>query len=172
MLFRSDLAPTLTLEKQVIGGDAQDTDWTLEFTGPDNGSGAEGDAAITNASVSAGQYTLSESGGPAGYEEAGWSCSGMVESVLAGNVLTLAPGEDVTCEVTNVIGTAFLTLAKDVTNDDGGDALDTDWTLAFDGLVDDGSGVEGDAAITDAEVTVGPYTLSESNGPAGYQPDG
>ena len=39
----------LTLEKTVVGGTATDTDWTLEYNGSTSGSGAEGDAAITNA---------------------------------------------------------------------------------------------------------------------------
>jgi uncharacterized repeat protein (TIGR01451 family) len=62
--------------------------------------------------------------------------------------------------------TATLTLEKSVINDDGGTAVDTDWTLTATGLSVI-SGAEGDSAITGAVVDPDTYTLSES-GPAGY----
>jgi uncharacterized repeat protein (TIGR01451 family) len=64
--------------------------------------------------------------------------------------------------------TALLTLVKTVTNDDGGTALPTAWTLNADGTTTDISGATGSAAVTNAVVTPGVYTLSETNGPAGY----
>lgn len=67
---------------------------------------------------------------------------------------------------------ASLTLLKDVTNDDGGTAVDTDWTL--EAIATDGtttvSGKEGDTAITfttTPTINTGTYTLSES-GPEAY----
>ena len=61
---------------------------------------------------------------------------------------------------------ATLTLLKEVNNEGGGTAVDTDWTLAADGpvYVD---GIEGDFLITMIKVPVGVYELSES-GPGGY----
>ena len=62
--------PRLTLVKTVTndnGGTALPTAWTLTGTGPTTITGATGSAAVTNASVNAGTYTLSESTGPAGY---------------------------------------------------------------------------------------------------------
>src|SRR3989344_4713958 len=53
----------LTLLKEVIndnGGTAVDTNWTLTATGPTPISGAAGNAAVTNAAVDAGSYTLGE----------------------------------------------------------------------------------------------------------------
>ena len=63
--------------------------------------------------------------------------------------------------------TATLTLQKTVTNDNGGTALDTAWTLTAAGPSTI-SGTEGQAAITGAIVPTGTYTLSESGGPGGY----
>ena len=57
--------------------------------------------------------------------------------------------------------TATLTLAKTVVNDDGGTAVDTDFTLTATGP-DVISGVEGDLSITSAVVAVGDYALTES----------
>ena len=66
--YTNALLPQLTLQKSVIndnGGTAVETDFTLTATGPTPGaSGVEGDAAITNAAVSAGVYTLSETNLP------------------------------------------------------------------------------------------------------------
>lgn len=63
-------------------------------------------------------------------------------------------------------GQATLTLKKDVINDNGGTAVDTDFTLTFTGP-DTGSGPETDSAVTGVTVPAGSYALSET-GPAGY----
>jgi uncharacterized repeat protein (TIGR02543 family) len=58
---------------------------------------------------------------------------------------------------------AHLKLVKDVVNNDGGTATETDWTLSAAGPtpITGAGGVEGD-------VSAGTYTLSESAGPPGY----
>ena len=162
----NDQAATLTLQKTVIndnGGTALDTAFTLTATGPTTISGTEGQPAITNASVNAGVYTLTESG-PAGYTNQGWQCTG--GGSLNGNQLTLGLGVSATCTVTNNDQPATLTLTKTVINDNGGNAVDTDWTLSFAGP-SNGSGAEGAAAVTNASVSAGVYTLTESSVP-GY----
>ncbi len=60
-----------------------------------------------------------------------------------------------------------LTLEKTVVNDNGGTALDTDWTLSAGGPTPI-SGTEGSGTVTNAPVTPGTYDLSESGGPSGY----
>ena len=96
--------PRLTLEKRVIlddGGSASDTDWTLAYAGPSNGSGVEGDSAITNVAVDGGTYTLSESGGPPLFTTDGvWACTGD-GTFGSPNMITLASGDSATCEITN-----------------------------------------------------------------------
>ena len=80
------------------GGTAEATTWTLRAVGPVTVSGHTGDAAVTNAPVDAGTYTLSESGGPTGYVAGTWTCT---EGSLAGNRLTLDAGQSATCSITN-----------------------------------------------------------------------
>ena len=53
--------------------------------------------------------------------------------MTAGGVVTVATGADVTCTITNDDQAAHLTLVKTVTNDNGGTAKATDWTLTGDG---------------------------------------
>ena len=168
--------PTLTLEKEVLGntasgGTAKDTDFTLTATRVEGVlpplSGAEGDAAITDANVMVGTYTLDEADGPDGYAEGSWDC-GAGHPVNAQNQITIALGEDVTCVIDNTAIAPKLTLLKKVENgQSGGTAVDTDWTLTGTGPVTI-SGLEGDSTITAKAVKVGSYALTESGGPAGY----
>ena len=91
----------LTLAKTVDntgGGAALATAWTLNATGPTTISGHTGGAAITNAAVNAGTYTLAESGGPTGYTPSAWSCTG---GTLTGSSLVLAAGDTASCSITN-----------------------------------------------------------------------
>lgn len=76
-------------------------------------------------------------------------------------------GETITCTFTNSQD-ALLTLEKDVVNDNGGTAADTDWMLAFSGSGGSDSGIEGSADVTNVNLPVGSYDLSESGGPSGY----
>lgn len=66
-----------------------------------------------------------------------------------------------------IVQKATLTLLKTVVNDNGGTAVDTAWTLAASGPTSI-SGVEGNAAVTNAPVDAGTYALSESGGPSNY----
>jgi hypothetical protein len=166
-IHNDDVAPGLTLHKTVVngnGGTAVNTDWLLSADGPTPISGVDGDASISGAAVDAGVYTLSESGGPTGYTAGNWSCEG---GSLDNDQLTLGSGESAVCTISNDDETAVLTLQKTVSNDNGGTAINTDWTLSADGptLI---SGVDGDASISGAAVDAGVYTLSESGGPDGY----
>ncbi|MGW5733112.1 MULTISPECIES: hypothetical protein [Streptomyces] len=62
---------------------------------------------------------------------------------------------------------ARLTLVKNVVNAHEGTASPSNWTLAANGP-DDLSGVTGTPEVTGVAVEAGTYTLSESDGPAGY----
>jgi uncharacterized repeat protein (TIGR01451 family) len=91
----------LTLVKLVDntgGGTADPTDWTLSASGPTPISGHTGDAAITNAAVGVGTYTLAEAGGPTGYTPGAWSCVG---GTLTVSSLVLAADETASCTITN-----------------------------------------------------------------------
>ena len=68
---------------------------------------------------------------------------------------------------TNITVPTTLTLEKVVTNDNGGTAVLTNWTLTATGATPL-SGVTGNVSVTNAVVLPGLYTLAESGGPAGY----
>ncbi len=89
-------ASHLTLVKRV-NGNAPATDWTLAAAGPTSLSGAGG---VSRTAVAPGVYTLSESGSVPGYSASAWSISGTGGS-LVGNVLTIAPGDDVIATISN-----------------------------------------------------------------------
>ena len=166
------LPPQLTLKKTVINdnsGTATTTDWTLSASGPTPISGVHNSAAVTNMTVNAGSYTLSESGGPTGYTASQYSCVKNADAPVSGNSITLAGGDVATCTITNdddVPTTATLTLQKTVVTDNGGTAVETAWTLSASGPTPI-SGIEDSASVTNAVVNPGSYNLSES-GPPGY----
>ncbi|MGN7221466.1 collagen-binding domain-containing protein [Curtobacterium flaccumfaciens] len=88
----------LTLVKQVVGGDADPDDWTLTATGPTTVSGTSGSDAVTGRPVPPGDYALTESGGPDGYEAGDWTCTG---APVTDGVVTVADGDDVVCTIVN-----------------------------------------------------------------------
>ena len=100
-----------------------------------------------------------------------WSYSCTPAAVSPGVTLqfsiTSMPDTDVICTFTNTGFRGSLTLTKKVTNDNGGDADDKDWTLNAKGIVSL-TGKEGDATVTGQSVPVGNYVLTESGGPGGY----
>ena len=162
-----DLPAHLTLVKTVTndnGGTALPTAWTLAAAGPTPITGTTGSGAVTNVTVNAGTYTLSESGGPTGYPPGAWSCTA---GTLTGASLVLPLNTSATCTINNNDQTAHLPLVKTVTNDNGGTAVPSAWTLAAAGPTPL-SGATGSAAVTDVPVSAGTYTLSESGGPSGY----
>jgi len=65
-VFENRRGRTITLLKEVVGGVAADTDWTLSAVSTAiNRSGVEGDGTITGVGANSAPITLSESGGPA-----------------------------------------------------------------------------------------------------------
>ncbi|WP_318255428.1 LPXTG cell wall anchor domain-containing protein [Agrococcus baldri] len=64
------------------------------------------------------------------------------------------------CSITNDDSPAHLTLLKRLVADNGGSAVDTDFTLTATGPTSL-SGVEGSAAVTNVAVSAGTYTLGE-----------
>ena len=136
---RNQTAP-LTLIKQVVnthGGTAVPANWNLTAT--PTGTVPPGLLAQTVPGSTAGQtifvrpgqpYDLTESTLP-GYTQTSLTC---VTSTIGAprelTSITLAPGESGVCTFVNTDQPAHLTLVKTVTNDNGGTAQPTDWTLA------------------------------------------
>ena len=156
-ITNDDQTAHLTLVKVVVndnGGGASATDFTLSANGPtpiSGAGGAEGD-------VNAGSYTLSETNAP-GYTASAWSCVGGTQN---GANVSLALGQSATCTITNDDQTAHLKLVKVVTNDNGGAAVATDFTLSATGPTP----ISG-AGGAESNVNAGSYALSETNVP-GY----
>ncbi|MFD4992312.1 hypothetical protein ACFWH7_01130 [Cellulosimicrobium cellulans] len=161
---------TLTLVKELAGETlARPVDWTLSATGSDaEVVGRSGTAEVTDVPVPAGDYTLAEDGW-SGFTAGDWACDG---GTVTGAVVTVDPGADVTCTIVNTPLPSRLTLVKVV---DGGPAAPEDWTLSASGPQADGttgtiSGPSGGAAVSHVDVGEGIHELSESGGPAGYEP--
>jgi uncharacterized repeat protein (TIGR01451 family) len=160
------LTLTKVVDNGTTGATAAASSWTLSAAGPTTLSGVTGSAGVTNKVVTAGSYTLSESGGVAQYTPSTWSCTA---GALTGAVLVLADTDTAVCTITNTANAPHLTLIKNVTNTHGGSAAATAWTLsaAASGLTTI-SGVTGTNAVTSASGQIGTYNLSESGGPTGY----
>ena len=166
IVWNEDCSAHLTLEKTVVndhGGTAVDTDWTLSASsGPTPISGVEGNAAVTNATVLAGTYDLSESLGPTAYTASDWVCvangggGGPLPNFVQddGDTVTLNPGDDVTCTITNDDQPAHIILVKHVVNDNGGTATQANFTPSIDG---------NPAVWGDNPVSAGAHTASESS---------
>ncbi len=114
----------LTLVKNLIKDDlgtAAATDWTLSATGgPTPISGVSGNAAVTNAAVNPGTYTLSESAGPSGYVPSQYSCVKNNGAPVSGNSITLVSNDTATCTITNDdVEPGVLIVRKTVINNNG-----------------------------------------------------
>jgi uncharacterized repeat protein (TIGR01451 family) len=113
-------------------GTAQASEWKLFAKGVTTT--LSGYGGFDSTPVPAGDYTLSESHGPANYTPgAAWSCTGT--NGLNGHTLTLGDGDNATCTIINTYkqpetNMATLTLVKDVI---GGAADAEDWTLKAEG---------------------------------------
>src|SRR5439155_27321296 len=124
-----------------------------------------GSAAGTTMIVNAGSYAVSETGGPSSYAA---SFSGDCDS--NGNV-TLTPGQNKTCTITNDDVAPGLTVIKHVINDNGGSAVASNWSMH---IKSGGSDVSGspfagaESPGTTKTLSAGSYVVSESGGPNGY----
>lgn len=166
----------LSLVKNVAGGGAAPSEWTLHAQGPTNVEGAGGSAAVQNQPVRIGVYTLSESGGPASYTPGPWTCerrdllTGAVTSLPVSNdQVEIGLGGAVTCQITNTGDLPHLTLVKQVVDPASTGyplATPADFVLTANGPTTI-SGPSGSAAVDHASIDTGEYSLSES-GPAGY----
>lgn len=158
--------PRLTLVKTITndnGGARTIADFPLTAAGPITITGVSGAASITNAIVTAGTYTLSETT-QTDYTASTYSCikNGVT---TAGNSISLIAGDVATCTIINNDKAPSLTLNKIVS---GGTAIESAWTLTAAGPTT----ISGPGAAGSTDVVSGPtfssgtYTLSESVGPS------
>ncbi|MDP3974024.1 MAG: hypothetical protein Q8P92_04290 [Candidatus Daviesbacteria bacterium] len=159
-ITNQDVAPTITLIKNVInddGGNANPDDFNLTIDGNATNSG-DSVAVLSNTAISLNEILL------AGYSFVSITGDDKCPDVLGGTVV-LDEGEDISCTITNDDIAPKLKLVKAVTNDNGGEAIASEWTLTANG--DGGFSEDGDADIFHEVLANETYTLSE-NGPAGY----
>jgi uncharacterized repeat protein (TIGR01451 family) len=163
-ITNDDISPTLKLVKNVTndnGGTKVAADWTLSAAG--TGGFSDLGNSTTFHSVNAGiAYSLSESN-VAGYTAGSWNCDG---GSLSNGAVTLGLNQNVTCSITNNDNPPSLTLIKQVTNDNGGTALPSAWTLTATGP--SGFSGSGPSVSNGASFDAGTYNLSESGGPTDY----
>ncbi|OYO24319.1 hypothetical protein CGZ93_04255 [Enemella dayhoffiae] len=163
---------TLTLVKQVNGGSATASQFTLTASGPTPISGPGGSAAITNQRVTAGTYTLSEATQTSGYVPGAWTCTG---ATLNGNQLTVPDGANVTCTVSNRYATGNFQITKTVQGPSGSPAYPT--TVSFTGSYQCGTSPAVDYTVTTGtpftspQLPAGTVCSITENTPSGNLPD-
>ncbi len=123
---------TLTLVKNVAGGNGTVTQWPLTATGPGTPAvsitGVSGTPAVTSQVVPTGTYSLSENGTVGTYTNGTtWNCPGKGTDLTS---VTLASTENITCTITNTRKTGTLTLVKAVSDGVADPKL---WTLTATG---------------------------------------
>ena len=154
-ITNDDIAPQLTLVKVVVndnGGTKAIEDFPLFIGDMQVVSGVASEVMANT------QYTVSETN-QTGYLASAWSGDCSVNGTI-----TLLPGENKTCTITNDDIAPSLTLVKNVINNNGGTATAANWTLSATGPTTI-SGAGG--AVSGVSFDAGTYTLSES-GPTGY----
>jgi uncharacterized repeat protein (TIGR01451 family) len=150
-LTNDDIAPTLTLGKEVVndnGGNEDDGDWVLYADGSDRSFYNWGPVVGPNQIMAGVEYTLTESDNNPGYLASSWVCTGGGTQV--GNKITLTLDEDVICTITNDDIAPTITLIKDVSNDNGGDANPDDFNLTVGGV----SVLSGSTTTVDANTSI------------------
>ena len=164
-ITNDDVAPKLTVIKDVVnndGGSATAGDFTMHIG---DAATFPGDSGGTTRTLSAGTYEVTETGGPGGYT-ATYS-----DACAADGTVTLAPGDEKTCTVTNDDGAAApasLTVVKQVVTDDGGTATAGEFTMHIRSGASDVDTFPGDTGGTTRTLVPGTYRVTESGGPDGY----
>lgn len=159
-IINDDIAPTVTLIKEVIndnGGTADVGDFILSLGNSQVTSG------VPNAVLANTPYEVDEAG-PLGYSFVSLTGDPECPSVLAGNV-EADEGKNITCTITNDDNEPSLTLVKVVDNNGVGTAAAADWTLTATGAT--GFSGNGPSVSNDPSFDAGTYDLSES-GPSDY----
>ena len=150
-ITNDDVPSTLTVTKIVIndnGGTAGEAEFTLFIDGVPTGSGSATPVAV-------GVHTISEDPNPDYVGTVGGDCA------LDGTI-TIAAGDNRFCTITNDDIPPRLIVTKRVTNDDGGTAIPSDFTLR----VDRREVTSGVPTEVMADVL---YTVGEDDpGPLGY----
>ena len=151
-ITNDDIAPTLTLVKTVVnnnGGSLTVAQVPLFINGVPAVSGAA-------STLTAGAHVATETN-PTGYTASVWG--GACDE--NGNV-SLLPGDDKTCTITNNDQPATLIVVKHVINDDGGTMIASDFDLAVTATNASQTSFSGDEDGTMITLDAGAYAASET----------
>ena len=159
-ITNNDQAGTLTVIKHVIndnGGTkvAGDFDITVTGNSPSPASFDGVESPGTTVTLNAGSYNVTENGHDGYSDSYSTDCTG-----------TMTIGGSKTCTITNDDNEPSLTLIKSLTKDNGGTAVESDWTLIATGPA--GFSGAGPSVSNGVSFDAGTYDLSESGGPSGY----
>lgn len=153
----------LTLLKNVVngttGGSAAPTDWTLTAT-PPAGTAVSGATGVSGAVAADVAYTLTETGGPAGYAQTAIQCAPSADGPWTGpsvTSVTVAAQQHTYCRFTNTAQAPRVQLTKVVT---GGVADADNWTLTATPAA--GAAISGNGVAPYATAVAGTsYALTE-----------
>ena len=162
-MTNDDIAPTITLTKDVInddGGDAVADDFALTVGGAGVQSGVAVEVAA-NTPIALDETLVS------GYDFVSISGDAQCPTALGGTV-TLDEGENISCTITNDDITPTLTVVKHVVNDDEGTAVASDWTMDIAGTEVSNASFAGSESGVTVTLDAGAYSVSESGGASGY----
>jgi len=165
VITNDDIQPTLTLAKTLLndnGGNNLVEDFDISIDGIEvvNNTATP---VMANAAITISELDLD------GYTEGTWACvdaNTLTTTLPAAGAatstsLTLLPGSEVTCSITNDDLAPTLTLTKLLTNDNGGDLTIADFDLSIDGteVVDSAPNVvAANTVITISELDMDGYT--------------
>jgi len=152
-ITNDDIQPTLKVVKTVTndnGGQKQVSDFVLKIDATEVTSG------VANP-ISAGTHTVSEVNPPAwGYQASAWG-----GDCAANGSITLLPGDNKTCTITNDDQAATLIVKKHVVNDNGGSKTAADFTLAVTGGSASPATFAGSETGTTVTLNAGSYSVDE-----------
>jgi len=153
----NDIEPQLTLVKDLVndnGGDLTIADFAISIDGSVVTSGVA-NPVLANTDIEISELDLD------GYTAGTWECvdanllsTGLPAAGAAtGEIFQVSPGSDVTCTIENNDIAPQLTLVKNITNDNGGDAVVEDFEISIDGGVVTSGVANPVQANTDIEIS-------------------
>ena len=169
-ITNDDVAPKVKVVKHVVnddGGTAVAGDWSLHLkndAGADvAGSPQAGDENGDTYTVAAGDYEVSETGGPSGYTA---TFSGDCD---ADGDVSVAVGVQKTCTITNDDIAPRLTVVKHVVNRGGSNTLASAFQMDVTATNPSDAHFPGSERGTTITLDAGPYAVDESGGPSTFE---
>jgi uncharacterized repeat protein (TIGR01451 family) len=170
-ITNNDIAPKVKVVKHVVndnGGAAVASNWSLHLKNGANevtGSPQAGSETGDTYTVSAGSYSVSETGGPSGYAA---TFSGDCNATGA---VTVSVGQEKTCTITNNDIAPRLTVIKHVVNKGGSTTQASAFTMDVTATNPSNAHFPGNEAGTTITLNAGQYSVDESGGPSTFVKD-